>query len=187
MPATIANDDGVNTEIRKKFTLTNKKLIEASTNYNEEEAAQEHVKQMAAYKKSRGIDPDTKIFKVLGRYPTLRTELERRGMVENDWPEDEENKEKFVSQAFDFLYAKKVLDIIRIPLAPNQQVNAIIGQNALTTKVGLTHNMKNLVWIYNMDIGRTFPQSFDISDANSEEFKDFREDFKFTYVISFLN
>ena len=47
--------------------------------------------------------------------------------------------------------------------------------------------MKNLVWIYNMDIGRTFPQSFDISDANSEEFKDFREDFKFTYVISFLN
>ena len=47
--------------------------------------------------------------------------------------------------------------------------------------------MKNLVWKHNMDIGRTFPQSFDISDATSEEFKDFREEFKFTYVVSFLN
>jgi len=38
-----------------------------------------------------------------------------------------------------------------------------------------------------MDIARVFPQSFDISDPKSEEFKDFREEFKFTFVISFLN
>ena len=44
MPATIANDDGVNTEIRKKFTLNNKKLVEDMHNFNEEEAAQEHAK-----------------------------------------------------------------------------------------------------------------------------------------------
>ena len=47
--------------------------------------------------------------------------------------------------------------------------------------------MKNLVWRHNMDIGRVFPQSFDISDPTSEEFKDFREEFKFTYVVAFLN
>ena len=47
--------------------------------------------------------------------------------------------------------------------------------------------MKNLVWRHNMDIGRVFPQSFDISDPTSEEFKDFREDFKFTFVIAYLN
>ena len=47
--------------------------------------------------------------------------------------------------------------------------------------------MKNLVWRKNIDIGRVFPQSFDISDPLSEEFKDFKEDFKFTFVVSFLN
>ena len=47
--------------------------------------------------------------------------------------------------------------------------------------------MKNLVWRHNIDIGRVFPQSFDISDDKSEEVKDFREDFKFTGVVAFLN
>ena len=37
-----------------------------------------------------------------------------------------------------------------------------------------------------MDISRVFPQSFDISDPTSEEFKDFREEFKFTFVVSLL-
>lgn len=37
-----------------------------------------------------------------------------------------------------------------------------------------------------MDISRVFPRSFDISDTQSEEYKDFREDFKFTFVVSFL-
>ena len=61
-----------------------------------------------------------------------------------------------------------------------------MGESAITSKVGLTHNMKNLIWRENIDIGRVFPQSFDISDALSEEFKDFREDFKFTFVIAYL-
>mmetsp|Transcript_20789 Transcript_20789/g.24407 ORF Transcript_20789/g.24407 Transcript_20789/m.24407 type:complete len:81 (+) Transcript_20789:695-937(+) len=46
--------------------------------------------------------------------------------------------------------------------------------------------MKNLIWQHNLDIGRVFPQSFDLSSAYSEEFKDFREDFKFSYVVSLL-
>ena len=108
-------------------------------------------------------------------------------MVEHDWVENEESKENFTSQAFDFAYFLRARDVFRISLAPNQQVNHIFGQGSLTTKVGLTHNMKNLVWKHNMDIGRVFPQSFDISDSNSEEFKDFREEFKFTFVVSFLN
>ena len=53
-------------------------------------------------------------------------------------------------------------------------------------KVGLTHNMKNLVLKHDMDISRVFPQSFDASGMNGEEFKDFLEDFKFTFVIAYL-
>ena len=99
----------------------------------------------------------------------------------------DKNSDFFLSQAFDFLYALRAKDVYRLPLAPNQFANHIFGQNAITTKVGLTHNMKNLVWKHNMDIGRVFPQSFDVSDEDCAEFKDFREDFKFTFVISYLN
>lgn len=78
-------------------------------------------------------------------------------MVEHDWTEGEDSKEDFSSQAFDFLYTIRGSDVYRIPLAPNQLVNHIFGENALTTKVGLTHNMKSLVWKHKMDIGKVFP------------------------------
>ena len=159
MPATVANASNftVNTEITKRFTLKNKELIAKMDDHDEEEAAIESAKQLAAYKKSRGLPPETKIFKVLGKYPVIREELNRRGMVEHDWEEIEDSKENFTSQAFDFFYALRARDVFRISLAPNQQVNHILGQTSLTTKVGLTHNMKNLVWRHNMDISRVFP------------------------------
>ena len=71
-------------------------------------------------------------------------------------------------------------------MARNQLVNHIKGGQLLSTKVGLTHSMKNLVWHHNFDIGTIFPQSFDISDADSAETQDFREDFKFGQVVAFL-
>ena len=119
LPATLANVDGVNTEITKKFTLKNKELIAAMDDHNEEEAAVESAKQLAAYKKSRGLAPETKIFKELGKYPVLCEELNRRGMVEHDWEEIEESKENFTSQAFDFIYFLRARDVFRISLAPH--------------------------------------------------------------------
>ena len=95
--------------------------------HNEEEAAVESVRQLAAYKRSRGLAPDTKIFKVLGKYPVLREELTRRGMVEHDWEEVEGSKENFTSLAFDFAYFLRARDVFRISLAPHQQVNHIAG------------------------------------------------------------
>jgi hypothetical protein len=49
----------------------------------------------------------------------------------------------------------------------------------LTTKVGLTHSMKNLIWNHDMDINEVFPQSYDLTDFESEEFKDFLGEMKF--------
>ena len=63
--------------------------------------------------------PETKIFKVLGKYPVLREELNRRGMVEHDWEEVEGSNEHFTSQAFDFCYFLRARDVFRISLAPN--------------------------------------------------------------------
>ena len=111
----------MNTQITKRFVFKNKKLLNAMEDHNEEEAAQESTRALAAYKRNRGIPQETKIFKVLGKYPVLREELNRRGMVEHDWVEDENSTtpDYFESQAFDFLYALRARDVFRIPLAPN--------------------------------------------------------------------
>ena len=109
-----------------------------------------------------------------------------RGWHEHDW-EPEFEHDKFLSQAFEFLYCRAKLDAFRIPHAPFQLINKIMGEGAITTKIGLTHNMKNLIWRENIDTGRVFPRSFDVSDQSTEEFKDFKEDFKFTFVTAYLN
>lgn len=58
-------------------------------------------------------------------------------------------------------------------------MNHFEGTKTLTTKVGLTHSMKNLVWQHDIDINEVFPQSYDLTDFESEEFKDFLYEMKF--------
>jgi hypothetical protein len=57
------------------------------------------------------------------------------------------------------MYATKSKDIFRLPnLVPHlQHVNHFEGTKGLTTKVGLTHNMKNLLWQHNTDVDKFFP------------------------------
>ena len=108
----------------------------------------------------------------------MRDVLTARGMVEHDWQPKFE-KESFKLQTFHFIYTTKSRDAFRMPLASWQFVNHILGAKALTTKIGLTHMMKNLIWHHNIDIGNTFPQSYDLSNLDSEEVQNFREDCKF--------
>ena len=58
-------------------------------------------------------------------------------------------------------------------------MNHFEGTKTLTTKVGLTHSMKNLVWQHDIDINEVFPQSYDLTDFESEEFKEFLYEMKF--------
>lgn len=84
------------------------------------------------------------------------------------------------------MYTTKCRDVFRSPLADFQYVNHILGAKALTTKVGLTHMMKNLIWLYTNDINQTLPCSYDITDLRSDECMNFREDMKFNQVIAFV-
>jgi len=77
----------VSTEITKKFVLVNKDLYANFEDFDEEAAGLESQKQLKAYKRSKGLPPDTIIYKVLGNYDALREELNRRGWVEHDWVE----------------------------------------------------------------------------------------------------
>ena len=73
-------------------------------------------------------------------------------------------------------------------MAQSQHINHFEGTKALTTKVGLTHNMKNLIWRHHnaLDIDAFFPQSYDLSDLKGDEIKDFQEDFRYCQTIGFL-
>ena len=121
LPATLENDTNVDVDIKQRFTLKNKSLYDKMSTFDEETAAEEAKKQMIEYKRSRGLAPDTKIFKILGKYFTLREEFERRGWVEHDWEEIQDRvvEENFNSLAFDFLYTRQGKDVFRMPLAPH--------------------------------------------------------------------
>ena len=103
---------------------------------------------------------------------------EKHGWVENPI-ENFDNASDYRIHAFHFLYTTKSRDAFRFQTASFQQVNHFEGTKALTTKVGLTHNMKNLVWQHDVDINEVFPQSYDLTDLQSEEFKDFLNEMKF--------
>lgn len=47
-------------------------------------------------------------------------------------------------------------------------VNHFTRNNLITTKTGLTHSLKNLIWWTNIDIDSFFPKCFDLTD-NEEE------------------
>jgi tubulin monoglycylase TTLL3/8 len=62
-------------------------------------------------------------------------------------------------------------------LTEGQLVNHFKKSNAITTKVGLTHSLKNLIWSdNNADVDAFYPRCFDLGEQN--DFDDFIEDFK---------
>ena len=143
---------------------------------------------MAEYLKERSLPCDAKIFVILGHYDDMRQELiNRGGWVEHEFSVNKHNhlgdknmSDKFKDNAFHYLYTTKGKDCFRIPnMSVKQHVNHFEGTKALTTKVGLTHNIKNLVWKHSIDIDSFFPQSYDLSDLKGDEMKDFMEDFRY--------
>lgn len=147
-------------------------------------------REIQAHLKENQLPKDTKLFVILGHYDDLRVEMLSRGWVEhvNPHPGSKNPSEKFKSQAFHFMYTTKAKDNFRIAnMAPSiQHINHFEGTKALTTKVGLTHNMKNLIWKHTIDIDAFFPESFDLSDLAGDEVKDFYEEFKFCQTIAYL-
>ena len=115
----------------------------------------------------------------------MRNALTKHGWIENPI-ENFDCKNDYRVHAFHFLYTTKSRDAFKWQTGSFQQVNQFEGTKALTTKVGLTHNMKNLIWNYDMDINEVFPQSYDLTDFESDEFKDFISEIKFGQLLAFL-
>lgn len=121
-----------------------------------------NITDMVAWKKKYRVDPETKVFIVKGGYKDVKKALKARGWVEN--------KDKD-SPCFDFKWTLKTKDIDTNILKDDQIVNHFSTATAITTKVGLTHSLQNLIWFNNVDIDTFYPRCFDC--GIQEELDDF--------------
>jgi len=63
-------------------------------------------------------------------------------------------------------------------------VNHFHKATSITTKVGLTHSLKNLIWFNNIDVDTFYPRCFDL--GLQEELDDWVSDFKATKAQCYL-
>ena len=131
------------------------------------------VTDMAQWKRRNKIEEDRRVFHVSGGYAEMKRALRERGWAENKDPE---------SICFDLMWTLKARDLPHKDLLPHQLVNHFEKNTAITTKVGLAHNLKNLIWFENVDIDEFYPMCFDLV----EELQDFVEEFKLVKAESLL-
>ena len=128
---------------------------------NETKKKEETITDFNVFRKKHGLTPDIKIFIIRGGYGTLRKALVERGWYEN--PDKE-------SPVFDFKFAIKSDNPAE--LKDFQITNHFMKNNVITTKVGLCHSLKNLIWWNNVEVDSFFPMCFDLTDGSElEDFK----------------
>lgn len=134
-----------------------------------------NIQDLEQWKKKHRLDPNTKVFVVLGGYGALKRALLERGWVENP--------DRY-SPCFDLKWTLKAKDINRDALLDFQIVNHFEKNTTITTKAGLCKSLRNLVWHANVDYETFYPKCYDMSDPNDLE--DFIEDFKNLKVKSLV-
>ena len=134
-----------------------------------------NITDMKEWKKKNRVEPETKVFIVKGGYGDVRRALKQRGWVEN--------KDKD-SPCFDFKWTLMTKDIPHNDLQSHQLCNHFPTATSITTKVGLTHSLKNLIWFNCVDIDTFYPRCYDL--AIGEELEDFIQEFKQNKAVSYM-
>ena len=134
-----------------------------------------NITDMKEWKKKNHVEPGQKVFVIKGGYGDVRRALEDRGWVHNKERE---------SPCFDFLWTLKAADVPHGDLGPNQIVNHFAKAASITTKVGLTHSLKNLIWFNAVDIDTFYPRCYDL--AIGEEVDDFIQEFKQLKAVGYM-
>ncbi len=123
------------------------------------------------FRKKYKLTPDIKIFIIKGGYGALRKALMERG----GWFE---NPDK-VSPVFDFKFA--IRSDNPNDLKDFQMTNHFHKNNVITTKVGLSYSLKQLVWWNTVEVDCFFPRCYDLTDGNETE--DFKQEYRFQKVL----
>ena len=130
---------------------------------------------MATWKKKHRVEDKTKVCIVKGGYGDIKRALKQRGWVEN---------KDHTSPCFDLKWTLKSKEIITDELLDHQIVNHFAKATSITTKVGLTHSLKNLIWFNAVDIDTFYPRCYDC--AIDEELDDFISEFKVVKATNYL-
>lgn len=170
-------DDGVKVKkTKKRKVVTGNKQVDNFLERNKpKQSAFPNIVDFAQWKKKMRLDENQKVFICTGGYPDIKKSLKQRGWVENKDPN---------SPCFDFKWTLKTKDIDHNLINDNQIVNHFNKATSITTKVGLCHNLKNLIWYNNIDVDTFFPSCFDL--AVNEDLDDFIEEFKAIKAESYV-
>lgn len=133
-----------------------------------------HCADIAEWRRRNGCEPDRQVFICNGGYPDFKDALLKRGWFQNM------DKD---SRHFDLKWGMAG-DIDHNRLKPNQIVNHFDRCRDLTTKIGLSLNLRNSIWHSGVDQEEYYPRAYDLSDPG--ERADFVLSFKFTKAESVL-
>ena len=133
------------------------------------------ISDMAKFKKRHKLEEDTKVFVCTSSRKDICKALRKRNWYENP----DKN-----SPCFDLKWTLSYKEIDFGALEENQVCNHFSKSGAITTKSGLSNNLKNLVWFSNVDIDTFYPRCFDCSDPSEKE--DFITEFKAINAESIL-
>ncbi len=100
-------------------------------------AAALDLKDFASWKRKHGLDPATKVFCLTGWYPVIKDTLEKK----RGWYFNPDRNSPY----FDLKWALKSDDLKHVKLHEDQLVNHFCQNTAITTKVGLLHNLRKYV------------------------------------------
>ena len=126
------------------------------------------ITDMALYKKRHKLTENDKIFIIYGCYPDIRKALLARG----NWHENLDVN----SPCFDLKWTVRRKDIDFDSLQSHQLCNHFNKSTMITTKDGLCHSLRNLIWFNSVDIDTFYPRCFDLSETAERE--DFFTEFK---------
>merc|ERR1719353_2512948 len=138
-------------------------------------ATKREPRNLEEWKRLQKLENHQRVFTVIGGYPDLRRTLLARGWVANDVPE---------SPYFDLKWTLKAEDIRQTELKSHQIVNHFVGNREITTKVGLTTNLKESFWRCDVHSEEYYPQAFCVSDTGERD--DFIAEFKLTQAQAVL-
>ena len=125
-----------------------------------------NITDMKVWRKKNQVEDDQRVFIVSGGYGWLKKTLRKRG-----WKENKDHD----SPCWDFKWTLRSKDINHNEIKPGQLVNHFPKACAITTKVGLMHNLKNLIWFNNIDIETFYPRCYDL--CLTEEQDDFAQEY----------
>jgi len=131
-------------------------------------------RDMADWKRRNCCPTDKKVFVCAGGYPDFTQAMLNRG-----WFQNQEKDSKF----FDLKWAP-ASGIDHESLLPSQVVNHFAGNREITTKVGLTTNLKNCLPMCSADPDDFYPRAYDLYEPT--ERADFVTNFKFTKAQAVL-